>query len=139
MSWNGFTAIQQLWWYQAVQGREGKATYSTPFSSIFYAFLRAQSKDSVTRDRPVNVPIRRTWLERSALPKNILVYRSGVATKAQTRDLRNHSPVRYPLRYRGLSVRFNNSKPVQRTVCFLINNLEFLFRKTTNHIVIKCM
>ena len=57
-----------------------------------------------------NVPIKQTWLEKSALPKDIPVYRSGVANKTQTRDLRNISQVRYPLRYQDLFHPFKQFK-----------------------------
>jgi hypothetical protein len=48
---------------------EGRDTWEIHFR-ISMVLWRAQRMDSDTGDRPVNVPIWRTWLERSALPKD---------------------------------------------------------------------
>ena len=62
------TTTQQLWFYWTAPER-GDGYIGNPLSN-FYGSLTCPEDRLWYTGPPVNVPIRRTWLERSALPKD---------------------------------------------------------------------
>ena len=69
IDWIGVNGHYAKLWLCWATPERGEGYIGNSLSNFYMVLYCSQRIDSDTRDRPVNVPIRQTWLERSALPK----------------------------------------------------------------------